>query len=410
MTSLPDSTSAVLSEAEDLVRAGNSEAAVEILLKIVEQEPDPPALFALVSLYLELGHYDEAYRHALVAVEGEPSSAPARGLLAKINLALGDYAAALSDYDTIAALCREQRPTPPAQYSILAHFALRNLEQLDHIVTSNYDKQASAGAMAEQLDGMRRGLAKVIDEAKGEAPWITLGVAGTGLFADPPFFKVPEEKLPNYLNLDVDYEPIRRAISSGELKAEVIDDFLSPDALEQVRKFCLESTVWRHPYKFGYVGAFPQDGFASTSLFAVAEELESALGEAFDGYHLAQWWAFEYDARLPGTDIHGDDADFSLNLWITPDSANLDPATGGLVVWDKTAPSDWSFDDYNSGGERVREYLRDTNAESTVIPYRENRAVLFKGHLFHRTDDFAFAPGFANRRRSVTLLFRRNKR
>jgi len=410
MTSLPDSTSAAVSEAEDLMRAGNSEAAVGILLKIVEQEPDPQALFVLVSLYLELGHYDEAHRHALVAVEGEPSSAPARGLLAKINLARGDYAAALSDYETIVALCREQHPTPPAQYSIPAHFALRNLEQLDHIVTSNRDKQASAGAMAEQLDGMRRGLVEVIDEANGEAPWITLGATGTGLFADPPFFKVPEEKLTNYLNPDVDYEPIRQAISSGELKAEVIDDFLSPDALEQVRKFCLESTVWRHPYKFGYVGAFPQDGFASVSLFAVAEELESALGEAFDGYQLAQWWAFEYDSRLPGTDIHGDDADFSLNLWITPDSANLDPTTGGLVVWDKTAPSDWSFDDYNSGGERVRQYLQDTDAESTVIPYRENRAVLFKGHLFHRTDDFTFAPGFANRRRSVTLLFRRNKR
>jgi len=105
-----------------------------------------------------------------------------------------------------------------------------------------------------------------------------------------------------------------------------------------------------------------------------------------------------------------DDADFSLNLWITPDSANLDPTTGGFVVWDKTAPSDWSFDDYNSGGDRVRQYLRDTDAESTVIPYRENRAVLFEGDLFHQTDEFTFAPGFANRRRSLTFLFRRCKR
>ena len=318
MTSLPDSGSVELSEAEDLMSAGNSEAAVEILLNIVEQEGGSQAIFMLASLYLELGHYDEAHRHASFAVEGEPSSAPARGLLAKINLALGDYASALSDYDAIAALCREQRPTPPAQYSIPAHFALRNLEQLDHIVTANRDKQASAGSMADQLDGMRRGLAEVIDEANGEAPWITLSGGSIGLFADPPFAKVPEEKLPSYLNPDVDYQPIRQAISSGRLKAEVIDDFLNPAALEQVRKFCLESTVWRHPYKFGYVGAFPQDGFASTSLFAMAEELESALAEAFDGYHLAQWWAFEYDARLPGTDIHGDDADFSLNLWDHP--------------------------------------------------------------------------------------------
>ena len=410
MTSLPDSSSAELSEAEGLVRAGSFGAAVEILLKIVEQEADPQATFMLASSYLELGQYDEAFRHASAAVESEPSSAPARDLLAKVNLALGDYASALSDYDTLAALCREQRPAPPELYSIPAHFALRNLEQLDHILTENRDKQSSAGALTEKFDGLRRGLADVIDGANGEAPWVSVDGRNTRIFADPPFFKVPEEKLRCYLNADVDYQPIQRAISSGQLKAEVIDDFLNPDALEQVRKFCLESTVWRHPYRFGYVGAFPQDGFASISLFAVAEQFEAALGEAFDGYQLAQWWAFEYDTRLPGTDIHGDDADFSLNLWITPDSANLDPSTGGLVVWDKTAPSDWSFDDYNSGGERVRQYLRDTNAESTIIPYRENRAVLFKGHLFHRTDDFTFAPGFVNRRRSVTLLFRRSKR
>jgi tetratricopeptide (TPR) repeat protein len=410
MTSLPDSSSAELSEAEGLMRAGNSEAAVEILLKIVEQEADPQAVLMLASSYLELGQYDEAFRHASAAVESEPSSTPARDLLAKVNLALGDYASALSDYDTLAALCREQRPAPPEQYSIPAHFALRNLEQLDHIVTENRDKQAAAGAVAEQLDGLRRGLADVIDGANGEVPWISLAGSSTRIFADPPFFKVPEQKLPSYLNTDVDYGPIQQAISAGQLEAEVIDDFLNPDALEQVRKFCLESTVWRHPYRFGYVGAFPQDGFASVSLFAVAEQFQAALGENFDGYQLAQWWAFEYDARLPGTDIHGDDADFSLNLWITPDSANLDPTTGGLVVWDKTAPSDWTFDDYNSGGERVRQYLRDTNAESTIIPYRENRAVLFKGHLFHKTDEFKFAPGFANRRRSLTFLFRRSKR
>jgi len=410
MTAVPDSNSAELSVAEGLMCAGNFGAAVEILLKIVDRESDPRAMFMLASSYLELGQCGEAHRYASVAAQGAPSSAPARDLLAKINLALGDYASVLSDYDTLAALCREQRPIPPGQYSIPAHFALRNLEQLDHIVTANRDKQASAGAMVEQLDGLRRGLADVIDGAKGEAPWVSVDGRSTRIFADPPFFKVPEERLPTYLNPEVDYEPIRQAISAGQLEAEVIDDFLTPDALEQVRKFCLESTVWRHPYKFGYVGAFPQDGFASVSLFAIAEEVRTALGTAFNDYQLAQWWAFEYDARLPGTDIHGDDADFSLNFWITPDSANLDPHTGGLVVWNETAPSDWSFDEYNSGGDRVRQYLQDHNAESTIIPYRENRAVLFKGHLFHRTDDFTFAPGFVNRRRSVTLLFRRSKR
>lgn len=116
-----------------------------------------------------------------------------------------------------------------------------------------------------------------------------------------------------------------------------------------MQKFCLESTVWRHPYKFGYLGAFPEDGFASISLFAIAEELQEALGDVLAGHRLWQWWGFAYDAKLPGTDIHADDGDVTLNLWITSDAANLDPSTGGIKVWNQRAPKDWSFDDYNSG-------------------------------------------------------------
>jgi Tetratricopeptide repeat len=399
---------AALSEAQRLVQAGNFAAAAEALEDVVDRDPTDGVLYLLASTYLELGDHDKALHYATVAVEKDPSSAPVRDVLAKVHAALGDYAAALSDLEAVAALSREQRAAPPAQYSVPAHFALHNIEQLEHILAGNRDQQAPSDVLNGGLQGLRRGLTDVIGGANGAAPWISVNAASSRMLADPPFVKVPEERLPRYLNPNVDYRPIQQGIASGE-KVHIIDDFLTPQALEQVRKFCLESTVWRHPYQFGYIGAFPQHGFASVSLFAIAEEFSAALGEAFEGYQLAQWWAFVYDAKLPGTDIHGDDADFSLNFWITPDSANLDPSGGGLVIWDKKAPSDWSYDDYNSGGERVRQYLEDENAESNVIPYRANRAVLFEGHLFHKTDDFTFAPGFTNRRRSVTILFRRRK-
>jgi tetratricopeptide (TPR) repeat protein len=400
---------AALSEAQRLVQAGSFAAAVEVLEDVVDRESTLGVLYLLAATCLELGEDDKALRYASAAVDQDPSSAPARDVLAKVHLALGDYVAALSDFEAVAALSREQRQAPPSQFSIPAHFALHNVEQLDHILTSNRDGQAPAGALNGGLVGLRRGLLDVIDGANGEAPWVSVDASSSHLLADPPFVKVPEERLPRYVNPSVDYGSIQQAVVAGQ-NVQIIDDFLTPEALEQVRKFCLESTVWRHPYQFGYVGAFPQDGFASVSVFAIAEEFSAALGEAFAGYQLAQWWAFVYDAKLPGTDIHGDDADFSLNLWITPDSANLDPSGGGLVIWDKTAPSDWSYSDYNSGGERVRQFLEDENAESHVIPYRANRAVLFEGHLFHKTDDFTFAPGFENRRRSLTILFRRRKR
>jgi tetratricopeptide (TPR) repeat protein len=404
---VPDATAAV-SEAERLTQGGSLASAVDVLAKVVEVGGSLQEVCMLASLYLELGEHDKALHYASLAVQREPSSAPVRDVLAKVNVALKDYTSALTDYEAVAALTREQRAVPPDQYAIPAHFALHNLEQLDHILSSNRGQQASAGDLTEKFHEFGGQLVDLIDGANGEAPWVPLQGESSRILVDPPYLKVTEERLPRYVNTGVDYRPIQQAIVTGQ-KVQVIDDFLTPEALDQLRKFCLESTVWRHPYKFGYVGAFPQNGFASTSLFAIAEEFSAALGEAFDQYQLAQWWAFVYDTKLPGTDIHGDDADFSLNLWITPDSANLDPDGGGLVIWDKTAPSDWSYNDYNSGGDRVRQYLRDQNAESSIIPYRENRAVLFQGHLFHRTDDFSFAPGFENRRRSVTFLFRRSK-
>jgi hypothetical protein len=401
---------AALCEAERLMHGGSFELAVEILQNVVDRGPTLQAICMLASSYLELGEHDRALHYASVAVERDPSSVPARAVLAKVNVGLRDYGSALSDFGAVAALSREQHPMPPDKFSIPAHFALHNVEQLDHILTTgNCDAQALAGVFTEELQSLRRHLTDIIDGANGEAPMVSVQGRNSRVLADPPYVRVSEEKLPRYLNTSVDYTPIQQAVLTGQ-KVQVIDDFLTLGALDQVQKFCLESTVWRHPYKFGYVGAFPQDGFASISLFAIAEELQTALGEAFNGYQLAQWWGFAYDARLPGTDIHGDDADFSLNLWITPDSANLDPNTGGMVVWDKTAPSNWSFNDYNSRGDRVRQFLRHQNAESKIIPYRANRAVLFEGHLFHQTDGFTFAPGFANRRRSLTFLFRRSKR
>jgi len=402
---------AALCEAERLMRGESFELAVEILQSVVDRGPTLQAICMLASSYLGLGEHVRALRYASGAVEREPSSVPARAVLAKVNVALGDYASALSDFRAIAALSREQHPIPPDKYSIPAHFALRNIEQLDHILTiGNCDEQAFAGVFTEELDSLRRRLTGVIDGANGRAPMVSVQGRNSRILADPPYVRVSEEKLPRYLNTSVDYRPIQQAILADRQKVQVIDNFLNPGALDQVQRFCLESTVWRHPYKFGYVGAFPQDGFASISLFAIAEEFQTTLGEALNRYELAQWWAFEYDTRLPGTDIHGDDADFTLNLWITPDSSNLDPSAGGIVIWDKKAPSNWSFNDYNSGGDRVRQFLRDQNAESKIIPYRANRAILFEGHLFHQTDGFTFAPGFANRRRSLTFLFRRSKR
>jgi tetratricopeptide (TPR) repeat protein len=185
----------------------------------------------------------------------------------------------------------------------------------------------------------------------------------------------------------------------------VVDDFLTPEALAGIRHFCLTSTVWQKRYDAGYLGATPEHGFACPLLAQIAEELPATFQDVFQSYPLQYLWAFKYDSRLSGINIHADFAAVNVNFWITPDDANLDPDTGGLVIWDKAAPREWDFSKYNVDEPAIRSFLAETAAQPVVIPYRANRAVIFDSDLFHETDKFYFKEGNLNQRINITLLY-----
>lgn len=189
----------------------------------------------------------------------------------------------------------------------------------------------------------------------------------------------------------------------------VVDDFLTPEALEKLRRFCLESTIWQKTYDGGYLGAFPEHGFAPPLLAQIAEEMRQAYPSIIADHPLLHFWAFKYDSELQGIRKHADFAAVNVNFWITPDDANLEPAHGGLVVWDAAAPLDWDFARYNAAEKDMEAFLESRNAQPITVPYRCNRAVIFDSDLFHETDTFRFKEGYENRRINVTLLFgRRN--
>ena len=187
----------------------------------------------------------------------------------------------------------------------------------------------------------------------------------------------------------------------------VIDDFLTPAALAGLRQFCNASTIWRETYQGGYLGAFPEHGLACPLLAQIARELKEAYPRIFADHPLLQIWAFKYGDRLEGIPLHADFAAVNVNFWITPDEANLDPAHGGLVIWDKPAPLDWDFARYNVDPQAGRRFLESQGAKSMTVPYRANRAVIFDSDLFHETDAIHFAPGYCNRRINLTLLYGR---
>ncbi len=205
----------------------------------------------------------------------------------------------------------------------------------------------------------------------------------------------------------LDHAAIEARYLATQPEVTFIDGLLSEEALRRLREFCWTSTIWKKDYENGYIGAFLGDGFASPLLLQIAEELRGRLPRIFGPHRLTQAWAFKHDSARRGLNIHADAAAVNVNFWITPDEANLNPESGGLVVWDKEAPRDWDFKTYNSDKARgsIYEWLTSQGAKEIKIPYRANRAVLFNSDLFHETDDIAFKEGLTNRRINITLLY-----
>lgn len=195
----------------------------------------------------------------------------------------------------------------------------------------------------------------------------------------------------------------------------VLDDLLSPASFEAIREILMTHTVFyetKMPEVFGgYVGAIVEDGLHAKPLLRLAEELRKKMPGVLEEHELRYLWCYKYDRQFKGIDVHADEAAVNVNIWLTPDEANLDPRTGGLVVYLVKPPESASLEEYNQrGAEFAQDLLRQSNYANVTVPYRANRAVIFDSALFHKTDSFDFKPGYANRRINLTLLFGKMKK
>ena len=207
------------------------------------------------------------------------------------------------------------------------------------------------------------------------------------------------------LNPQLDFGAIERAYAAG---LAVIDDFLTEEALQELHKLGVQSTIWNQVKAGGYLGAFPrEDGFAPPVVAQLALDLEANLPRIFRAHKLLMFWGFKHDTvRAPrGIKAHADTAAINLNFWVTPDVANRNPESGGLVVYRHREQSFRTFQQYNS--YEVGEAELGLSPEDVLrrVPYRQNRAVLFSSTLYHATDTVEFQPGFETCRINYTLLF-----
>ena len=207
-----------------------------------------------------------------------------------------------------------------------------------------------------------------------------------------------------------DHEAITRRFKEQQTGAVMFDDLLTPPALLGLKRYLLESTIW-HDFKHigGFVASYLEDGLACPLLLQIADELRTTFPELLGKHPLTQAWAFKGLEARAAIDAHADDAAISVNFWVTPNEANLNPDGGGLAVCRAAPPVAWEVKGYNADKDRIVAFLGQYAADTLIVPYRENRAVLFESRLFHRSDAPEFANGCENHRINMTLLFGRHE-
>ena len=356
----------------------------------------------------ELGRMEEAFSEFSEALKLDSGN-----VAAKFGL-FSHHLGELKDLELTERLCAEASElnvgmllAKPFADTIFGYRVVHDLEQSAYLIARGYGD----GWLRRAHDRLKRIYGQHI-EGKGDAAIFALIELDSEEAADVNLFRKAllryrfDAPCEHCLNPDNDWGAIEEQYFSSAPEIIYIDNLLSPQALRELRNFCLESTLWKFDYTNQYLGAFADTGFFSSLHFQIARELKQRMPRIFGAHRLEQLWAFKYDPRVgKGINVHADAAKVNLNFWITPDEANLDPESGGLIVYDVPSPASWSFRKYNLDEEAIHDFLQKNGSRSRKIPYRCNRAALFNSTLFHETDGIRFKEGYENRRINITYLF-----
>ena len=218
------------------------------------------------------------------------------------------------------------------------------------------------------------------------------------IYYQPP--DIIEKKIIN------DNKKIVEENSKKKFKYIVIDDFLNKEVLNKLYAYCLTNSIWNEfDYKNGYIGSFIENGFNAPLILQISEEIRLQYPEILKKLPLTKAWAFKCNNQMKGIKIHADYATININFWITPDKANLNKNTGGLLIWDKEAPKNWNFEKYNNNHQEIKKYLKKKKSKMKRITYKSNRVIIFNSDLFHASDNFNFKKNYENRRINITFLY-----
>ncbi|WP_269606804.1 tetratricopeptide repeat protein [Prochlorococcus marinus] len=377
------------------------------------------AHYNLGNILRDLDKSKEAERSIQKAIEIKPDFAKANELLGLMHLQKGNPDLSLEYLAESARLLNEQKNKKSGytRFKIISEAKIQHdIEQFEYLASQGYETKKFT-----DLAILYKNVASEIDWPS-KTKLIPLNNKHQSILEGSYNCLIHRVAAPRLekeaINDSLNIEKITNAYCDHEFGLTYIDNFLSPQALESLRKFLLESTIWFNVKNNGYLGTFLRDGFANPLIFQIADELRKKFPQIFKDYPINHIWAFKYDSRskdykssIKGINVHADFAAVNVNFWITPKEANLNKKSGGLIVYDVEAPKEWDFQIYNNTNDKTKilEELKKSKGNTKVIPYSENRAVIFNSNLFHETDSYEFKEGYENRRINVTMLFGRRQ-
>ncbi|CAK9062087.1 unnamed protein product [Durusdinium trenchii] len=194
-----------------------------------------------------------------------------------------------------------------------------------------------------------------------------------------------------------------------------LDAALNPTALAALTEHFLEATIWHSPQVGGsYLKAHLLDGLHAELLLQLGAELAHRMPSALGPHRLGSIYAHKYDVEWPqpGLGVHSLPAKVALCLWTTPMAASLNKQGNGLEIFNATAEGltgvaryAWSprlEDDWPK-----QERILAQNSKSSVVPYKTNRLVLWRGERFFKTDwtSQSWRGGYKHRRIDLWFLY-----
>lgn len=183
----------------------------------------------------------------------------------------------------------------------------------------------------------------------------------------------------------------------------ILDTFLDSDACKRLYEKLVNHWGWR--YKNWMSQHLHNNEPDIPEVFEIVAVLKEQLPTLLQDKDLVSHWALMYHKNTPGR-LHADNTGVTLSFWLTPEKYNLDPSTGGLVFFDvKRTPEIMPHE--HLGNDWSEEYVKQhTHGKREIISYKSNRALLFDGRTFHKTDTLRFEDaGPYSRRINLSFAF-----